>query len=64
MKKYAEYPQPGEKFHGLALELPLPFLVAGEDRARASAERAVIEEDNVRIEQKLVTPFTRHLRER
>jgi hypothetical protein len=38
--------------HRLALELSLPLLVALEDDARARAERAVVQVDDVRLEKK------------
>jgi hypothetical protein len=44
-----------EELDRLALELELQALVLVEDRPRARAERAVVEEHNVRIEQKQVT---------
>src|SRR5262249_46838363 len=40
-----------EKGDGLPLQLTLPGLVGLEDRPRASAERAMVEEDDVRVEQ-------------
>ena len=49
-----------EKFDRPALELELPLLVALEDGARAGAERTVIQEDDVRIEQEVVTKSHRH----
>jgi hypothetical protein len=42
---------PSEQGHGLALELPLPLLVEVEHRARAGAERAVVQVDDLRIEE-------------
>jgi hypothetical protein len=36
--------------HRLALELALPFLVPLEDDARARAERAVVQVDDLRVE--------------
>jgi hypothetical protein len=38
--------------HRLLLELALPFLVPLEDDARAGAERAVVQVDDVRVEEK------------
>ena len=38
----------------LALELPLPRLVALEDRFRAGAEGAMVEVDDVRIEEEVL----------
>jgi hypothetical protein len=40
-----------EKGHRLPLQLTLPGLVGLEDRQRASTERAMVEEDDVRVEQ-------------
>jgi len=42
-----------EQRDGLALELALPGLVDLEHRPRAGAERAVVEEDDVGVEQEL-----------
>jgi polyribonucleotide nucleotidyltransferase len=42
----------GDQLDRLALELELPRLVALEDRPRAGAERAMVEEDDVGIEKK------------
>ena len=42
-----------KEFHRLTLELELPFLVLGEDRAGAGAERAVVEEDDILAEEEL-----------
>ena len=39
-----------EEFHGLALELELEALVLREDRPRTSAERAMVQEDDLRVE--------------
>ena len=42
----------GDELHRLALELALPRLVALEHRPRAGAERAMVEKDDVGIEEK------------
>jgi hypothetical protein len=41
-----------DELHRLPLELVLPLLVALEDDARARAERAVVQVDDVRVEKK------------
>jgi predicted transcriptional regulator len=43
-----------QKLHRLAFQLALPGLVSFENRTRRRAKRAVIQEDNLRIEQKQI----------
>ena len=44
----------GEEMYGLPLEFPLPFLINFEDGPGRCAERAVIEVDNMGVQQKQV----------
>jgi len=48
-----------EEVDGLALQLALPGLVALEDRPRAGAERAVVEEGDLGIEEELASELLR-----
>ena len=52
-------PAARQKLDRLALEFALPLLVLLEHRPRARAERAMVEEDDVRIEQELVSQVHR-----
>jgi hypothetical protein len=45
---------PAEELDRLPFKLPLPALVLVKDRFRSSAERSVIEEDDVRIDQEFL----------